>query len=189
MKIKFVDIQNFRKLKTCRIDFAEKETVFVGANNSGKTSAMDAFILFFKEKTRFSTRDFTLSNWKGINEIAKSWIKGKATSELDLSLKIWEEYLPQIDVWINVEPNEIHYVNDIIPTLDWQNGLLGVRLRFEPKNMEELYKDFITAYTASKEVTSKAKKDILKLWPDTMWNFLERRLNNHFILNSYILDL
>lgn len=39
MKIAFVDIQNFRKLKQCRIDLSEETTLFVGANNSGKTSA------------------------------------------------------------------------------------------------------------------------------------------------------
>ena len=42
MKIQSIDIQNFRKLLQCHIDFSEKTTLFVGANNSGKTSAMDA---------------------------------------------------------------------------------------------------------------------------------------------------
>lgn len=35
MKIDFIHIQNFRKLKDCRIDFSDKQTIFVGANNSG----------------------------------------------------------------------------------------------------------------------------------------------------------
>lgn len=42
MHIKHVEIGNFRKLKTVRIDFASETTIFVGANNSGKTSAMVA---------------------------------------------------------------------------------------------------------------------------------------------------
>ena len=42
MNIASVHIRNFRKLKNCRIDFGEKETVFIGANNSGKTSAISA---------------------------------------------------------------------------------------------------------------------------------------------------
>ena len=66
MRIEFVDIQNFRKLKTCRVDFSEKKTVFVGANNSGKTSAMNALMAFLKKSRHkdLSTTDFTLSNWK-----------------------------------------------------------------------------------------------------------------------------
>ena len=49
MNIKFIDILNFRKLKKCRIDLSPKETLFVGANNSGKTSAMDALIYSLKQ--------------------------------------------------------------------------------------------------------------------------------------------
>ena len=36
MRIKFVEIQNFRKLKSIRIELADQTTLFVGANNSGK---------------------------------------------------------------------------------------------------------------------------------------------------------
>lgn len=46
MKIVYIDIQNYRKLKSCRISLTEEETLLVGANNSGKTSAMDALIFF-----------------------------------------------------------------------------------------------------------------------------------------------
>lgn len=192
MKIKFVEIQNFRKLKSCRIDFADKETVFVGANNSGKTSAMDALILFLKEKQKFSTRDFTLSNWKEINEIGKSWIK--ETGIKDLTLEKWQEYLPQLDVWLNVDNTEIHYVSNLIPTLDWHGGLLGIRLRLEPKNIEDLYKEFLTTYTSSKGATDDAqklnskRKLSLKLWPATMWDFLEKKIKDHFTIRSFILD-
>ena len=41
MHIQHIEVSNFRKLKDVRIDFSETNTVFVGANNSGKTSAMD----------------------------------------------------------------------------------------------------------------------------------------------------
>jgi predicted ATP-dependent endonuclease of OLD family len=69
MKIAYLEIQNFRKLKSCRIGVSEKETIFVGANNSGKTSAMDCLVLFFRDKNKFTTQDFTLSNWIEINQI------------------------------------------------------------------------------------------------------------------------
>lgn len=44
MKISLFEIQNYRKLKACRLDLGDKETVLVGANNSGKTSAMESLI-------------------------------------------------------------------------------------------------------------------------------------------------
>lgn len=42
MRISKIEIGNFRKLVAVRIDLAADKTVFVGANNSGKTSAMTA---------------------------------------------------------------------------------------------------------------------------------------------------
>ena len=50
MHIKRFDIQNFRKLKCCKIELSDKTTVFVGANNSGKTSAMDALAKFLSAR-------------------------------------------------------------------------------------------------------------------------------------------
>ncbi len=46
MFIQHVGVGNFRKLKAVRIDFSEQKTVFVGTNNSDKTSAMAALRRF-----------------------------------------------------------------------------------------------------------------------------------------------
>jgi len=64
MRIAYFEIQNFRKLKSCRIEIGKRETLLVGANNSGKTSAIEAFILFLKKERNkeLATTDFTLSN-------------------------------------------------------------------------------------------------------------------------------
>ena len=111
LKIAHVDIQNFRKLKSCRIDFDDKNTIFVGANNSGKTSAMDALIMFLKKTKRkdISTTDITISNWQGINQIGSSWIASEDEDSLDLSLDAWRPLLPSLDVWISVDDSHIFY--------------------------------------------------------------------------------
>ncbi|MDP1728474.1 MAG: AAA family ATPase [Bacteroidota bacterium] len=194
MKIEFVEIQNFRKLNSCRVNFDEKETIFVGANNSGKTSAMDALMYFLKDKSRFTTRDITLSNWKELNEIGNSWISESGSSSMDFHIKELTQLLPHLDIWLSVDNSEIHYISHIIPTLDWAGGLLGVRLKFEPKNIGDLYKDFLTTYNASKNATTEADKKgkgakiPLNLWPHSLWDFLEKRLQNHFEITCYILD-
>ena len=54
MKLSKIHIYNYRKLKNCDIEFDDKQTVFVGANNSGKTSAMQAIITFLKDNNRFT---------------------------------------------------------------------------------------------------------------------------------------
>lgn len=73
MKIAFVEIQNFRKLKSVRIDFSKDKTLFVGANNSGKTTAMVALRRFLIDQKRFDVNDFTVSSWKVINKIGQAW--------------------------------------------------------------------------------------------------------------------
>lgn len=187
MNIEFIDIQNFRKLKKCRIDISKNETVFVGANNSGKTTAMDALIKFLK-KNKFSTRDFTLSNWLEINKIGELWLKETEFSKQNLKIEIWEEHLPSIDIWLNVKKNEIHYVNNLIPTLDWDEGFLGVRLRLEPNNIEELFKEFKSTYENSKTIVGNKKN--LNLWPNHLWHFLDNKdnLNKFFSIKTHILN-
>ncbi|MFN8393852.1 MAG: ATP-binding protein [Bacteroidia bacterium] len=190
MKIKHIDIQNFRKLKSCRVDFHERETIFVGANNSGKTSAMNALMLFLKDK-KLDTKDFTLSLWKEIEKIGDGWLDAANNkTQPDLSMERWRDILPQLDVWLEVGTGEFHYVSRIIPTLDWSGGSLGVRLRYQPKSekaIEALYKDYTTAFLAAQNAKSEPNKG-LKLWPCTMLDFLERRLHSHFQVCAYILD-
>lgn len=186
MKISFIEIRNFRKLQSCKIDFSEEETIFVGANNSGKTTAMDALIIFLKTKS-FKTQDFTLNNWIELNKIAENWVSGEELKEEEQSIKILENYLPTLDLWIQVEDSELHYVSHIIPTLDWKGGLLGIRLRYEPKEMIDLIQEFSTSHNkANSLLGEKGKK--FKLWPKTFWDFCERKLSSHFIVKTYLLD-
>lgn len=207
MKISHIDIQNFRKLKTCRVELAGKSTIFVGANNSGKTSAMDALIMFLKKSKRreISTTDITLSNWAAINKIANDWVtnaSAKPPKQPDLSLNTWRPHFPTIDVWLSVDESQIHYVRHILPTLNWDGGLLGVRLILEPKNLEApeaIYKSYMDSYSAA-QGTLAARKSIkeskgadeslstLTLWPTSMRDFLDRKLQDFFSVNAYVLD-
>lgn len=191
MKIKFVEIENFRKLKSCRIEFGEKETVLVGANNSGKTSAIDALTLFFKQNRQkeITTTDITLSNWYAINEIGSNWISCNDSKNLNLDIYQWHSLLPSIDIWIDVGTDQIHYVSHLIPTLSWNGGILGVRLSFEPKDIEKLYKEFKEVFNSATETALKnSSKTKLSLWPQSLNEFLEKRLDGHFAVKSYLLD-
>lgn len=73
MRIKFVEISNFRKLKSTHIDFDKKTTIFVGANNSGKTSAMVALRYFLLSPNRLALRDITIGNWTKIDALGDAW--------------------------------------------------------------------------------------------------------------------
>ena len=60
MKISRVAIQNFRRLENVQIDIEERESIFVGPNNSGKTSATAIFGCFLGSRD-FKIHDFSVA--------------------------------------------------------------------------------------------------------------------------------
>ena len=180
MHIDIVEIGNFRKLMGVRVGLSKEKTVFVGANNSGKTSAMVALRHFLveRERTKFSLNDFTLSHWPTIDAIGQAWEAAREADE-ELPTPDWTSVAPFLDVWLTVPKQEVHYVQKLIPTLDWDGGRLGVRLRFEPKDARQLQKDFLAAREDAKTIQAVdaegndggAAKAIM-LWPKSLTEFL-----------------
>ena len=185
MRISKIHIQNFRKLKNCTLDFGEKQTILVGANNSGKTSCMQAIVRFLKDSKSLSTRDFTLSNWNALNKVAENWINDEESKP---SLNDIIDYLPQMDVWIEVDKKEAYLVKDLIPSLDWEGKIVGVRIVIAPTDVETLYADFKAAYMNAESL--KREKEGLEIYPKDLWDYLNRgKLNSEFRLRYYILDI
>ncbi|MFH1805873.1 MAG: AAA family ATPase [Pseudomonadota bacterium] len=191
MRIAFVELSNFRKLKATRIEFAVRQTLFVGANNSGKTSAMTALRLFLKERGGFTTKDVTLSNWRNINALGDAWLKLSPNEEPNLQSLI--TFLPALDVWLEVKNAELHHVAHLLPSLDWNGGLIGVRLRLEPDDIEKLVSEYRDARQKAEVQLAGYKKkhgdaaQDFELWPRSLHDFFEKRFS---ILNlkAYPLD-
>lgn len=186
MRISSIYIQNFKKLYRCKIDFSKDTTLFVGANNSGKTSAMDALGKFLAGRP-FVFNDFTISNRELINKIGAQW--EIPDCEKPESISNWSNLLPAMDVWLDVGSQDIHHVVSIIPTLNWRGGLLGVRLLFQPQKIETLFTEYREAFFAARETERKnTGKEAIQLFPKNLCDFLERKLSTYFIIKSYILD-
>ncbi|HGV9229961.1 TPA: AAA family ATPase [Providencia rettgeri] len=171
MKIEYIDIQNYRKLKTCRISLTNKETLLVGANNSGKTSAMDALIFFLDQRGRtagsmesgqvpssrkIGAADFTLSNWHQLNKFGLAWANAEEIGE---KISDWQPLCPTLDIWLHVEKSEIHQVRHLIPTLKWNGELLGIRMIYQPKNLEALKADFLKCFSAAEKLKALAENN------------------------------
>ncbi len=186
MKIAFVDIQNFRRLKQCRIAFNQERTLFVGANNSGKTSAMDALGKFLK-KRRFVFNDLTLSNHAIINQIGRTWEKDDCA--IPNNLDKWESVLPAMDIWIDIaDRDELQYVSHLIPTLKWRSGLLGVRFLLQPRDIGELFYIYKEHYKSAKETSASSKEYQVNLWPRDLCDFVDKTFSEVFALKAYLLD-
>lgn len=185
MIIKYVEITNFRKLKSTHIDFDERTTIFVGANNSGKTSAMTALQYFLLHPQDLSFRDITISHWIKINELGLTWEKDDV-SEIELN-----ELLPSLDIWLDVPISEINYIAHILPTLDWAGGLLGVRLQYRVKDITKLKEDFLNHRTSVRDAKARGTNGNfvnLQIWPKNLTDYFERRLHFHIALDSFTLD-
>ncbi|SUB29309.1 AAA family ATPase [Yersinia wautersii] len=215
MKIEYIGIQNYRKLKTCRIRLTEEETLLVGANNSGKTSAMDALIFFLDQRGRtaasmvsgkspssrkLGAADFTLSNWHQLNQFGLAWANAEQAGE---KISDWQPLCPTMDIWLKVEKSEIHRVRHLIPTLKWDGGLLGIRMIYQPKNLDALKADFIDRFKAAERLKITAEENgekdpdgsasepsnfTFSVWPGSMREYLEREVSRVFEIKSYILD-
>jgi predicted ATP-dependent endonuclease of OLD family len=98
----------------------------------------------------------------------------------------------------------MHHDRDLIPTLDWEGGRLGVRLRYEPKDLNLLYKDFMGAVSDAEAMKAAALATAvatehpdtdpppdppkLTIWPENLLDFLSKRLSTHFAICAYSLD-
>lgn len=228
MHIRHIEISNFRKLRAVRVDLAEEKTVFVGANNSGKTSAMVALRKFLVDAGDFSLNDFTLPHWRKLDDHAVAWEKAYVNDQALPEIG-WDDLLPSLDVWLHVEAHELRYVKKFLPTIEWTGGQLGVRLRYEPKEPEALRRDYLTCRKEASDTLLKATKAAapgptsgtaetapvtaegepaaageivlearaaagktstteVPLWPQSITEYLQRRMRGTFDVKAYLLD-
>lgn len=168
MKIKTISIRNFRRLEDVKIDFESDETVFVGPNNSGKTSATAVFRCFLDGKA-FKIHDFSVSKVKDLEAFGED---GDA------------ELIPAIemDIWFSIDPNSITFGRafSLLTRLSGEFDELGVRLRFAPVDAEKLRAEYNSAYP--KQENGSRLKSICH------YLGLERNLNRHFETTYYSLE-
>lgn len=181
MKINCVRIRNFRRLKDVLVDFEPDISIFVGANNSGKTSASYAIDMFVNgQKDKFSIYDFTSSSWAEINKIGddpkKSIEEGAELPSISL------------DLWFDFTANDVHRIMDLLPELEWEGTIVGLRIQFQPKSTV----DILTRYIEAKEKvaphipTQPEKK--YKPWPKNLIDFLGKNFNQEYEFRYFVLD-
>ncbi len=194
MKIQSIHIKNFRKLKNCHIDFGDKETVFVGANNSGKTSAISAIVWFLKNNEKFTLKEFTATNWALIDELGDKWLAKDPVDETLLNPHNWDDIVPSMDIWISIANGEQYRVNHLIPSLStWDGKKVGVRGQYVPKDVTALYSAYKDA--KGKALSLQATEEWEKasspdLFPKNLCDFLGKgsNLRDYFDVKYYIID-
>lgn len=173
--VKAFRIGNFRRLKDVRVDLERETSIFVGANNSGKTSATYVFQLFLgPNKGGFSVYDFTADLW----EVFDSY-----TDEFGDPAK-----LPTIDfdIWFEIDEDNVHRVIDLLPSLEWEGAPVGVRMSYGPRDGQQLIRNYLEA--RAKIASSEDEKSSYAPWPQTLTDYLTRRLRREYEIKYFILD-
>lgn len=174
MHLKTVQISNFRRLKNVSIDLETATTVFVGANNSGKTSAASVLRLLVKGRAKdITVFDFSASCLEAMREI-EVFEPGQ------------EPELPAItlDLWFHVTENELHRVVDLLPSLDWQDQPVGIRLQYRARSEAEL----LSRYRDAKSAAALKANASYHPWPSSLQEYLEKKLHSEYDLSYYVLE-
>ena len=173
MKLKNIHIKNFRRLEDVQIDLDDGETVFVGPNNSGKTSAT-AILRYFLKGTEFRIHDFSVSRIQEIDQF------GNEKDKKNLSLPSID-----LDLWFKIDPNiEFGRVFSLLPNTLSDLDEVGIRICFAVK--QDDIDGLVSAYDKAKCL----KKEIATRDAFTLSRFLsiQGNLKRFFRLHYFVLE-
>lgn len=176
-------IKNYRRLRDVHIELASDISIFVGSNNSGKTSATQALYAFASgSKDKFSLYDFSSTCWKDFDTLGNLPEGGAEQAEVpSISL----------DLWFEVAASDLYLVIPLLPSTAWHGTQVGIRIEFAPRNPVELLGKFRTARAeAQTRAAALEKRENEKYvpWPKSLSDYLKNELPNEFEFKYYVLD-
>jgi predicted ATP-dependent endonuclease of OLD family len=181
MHLAKVKLTNFRRLSDVKIDLDRDISIFVGTNNSGKTSVAHAMHLFLSgARERVSFHDFSASRWADVQSFANGE-EGAVLPEMAM------------DLWFAIEESDLHKVIDLLPSLNWQGSYVGARIAFTPENADETLERFQTrfqeAQRAAGEVAVLEGEEPYVAPPRSLREYLESDLRREYEFRYYVLDV
>ncbi|MGX1101352.1 ATP-dependent nuclease [Amorphus sp. MBR-141] len=176
MHLKKLVVRNFRRLRNVEIDLASDISVFVGANNSGKTSVGHALQLF-TGRGSFDIHDFSAELWPGIVAFGKG--------EREATLPTIE-----IDIWFEIGVDDVQRVVDLLPSLAWEGKLVGMRVTYapvDPAGLRGRYAEVRQRALDAVPVNENGERSFDPS-PQDLQDFLRDNLKSEYELRHYVLD-
>lgn len=176
-------IRNFRRLKDAHIELADDISIFVGSNNSGKTSATQAVHSFITGgRERFSLYDFSSSCWKALED----------AGDINLADPIPDGFsLPSIDLdlWFEVAASDLYLVIPLLPSTAWEGTKVGIRVSLTARSSIDLIRNYQEAKAkGAEQATGLPPESQYVPWPSSMTDYLQRELKSEYELRYFILD-
>lgn len=168
-------VRNFRRLRDVSIDLASDISIFVGANNSGKTAVGHALRLF-TGRDRFDIHDFSADLWPDIIAFGE----GEAGAALPTM---------EVDIWFEIGANDIHRVIDLLPSLVWEGSLVGIRVAYAPVDPAATQVRYTEARRRALDAVPQNEGErSFNPAPHNLQDFLRDRLKDEYELRYYVLD-
>lgn len=179
MKIKQIQLKNFRLLDNVVLNIEEDITLIVGKNNTGKTSLFEAINIFTKDKQEVSFEDFSQNSYDVFQECEALYNLYKVESD-DARKEILEIEIktktPKVQLYIefeyNIDKDSLISISEFITDLDEKRKDATVLISYEPKDSLKLYGLF-----QNREDTEIS----LILW-------LKKNIKNFYQLKCYAVD-
>ena len=136
MKIKRIEVKNYRLLKKFSLDLEDELSLVIGKNNCGKTSLLTVLDKFLNDNT-FTENDFNLDYKKEIFNYLINELPSEETYESSIngiSLRIFIEYDEQ-DNLSNISEIMLNLEND-------NNIILDFEYRLGYSKLLEMLNDF-----------------------------------------------
>lgn len=122
-------LRNFRRLKNAHIELADDISIFVGSNNSGKTSETQAIHAFVTGgMDRFSLYDFSSSCWKAFDEAGGINLAEPVPDGLSLPSI-------ELDLRFEVTAPDLYLVIPLLPSTAWEGTKVGIRVSLTARNL------------------------------------------------------
>lgn len=159
MKIKTLEIKNFRLLKNVTLSLEDHTTVIVGRNNSGKTSLTEIFRRLIGDKNpSFSIYDFSLSAMQGFVKALHFKLEGRDDDEIRAEI-------PYIEIRITIEYpvdlEDLGILGDFIIDLDPASNVAIIAVKYTLKNgkIESLFEGVADMDEGSLKIFMKSLKE------------------------------
>lgn len=203
MKLQAYRLQNYRRLRDIVIELDDEISIFVGANNSGKTSAVQGLYSMLRgDAKKLELFDFSAALWADIDTIGKT-----EPGNVDAP-----KNLPSIllDLWFRVDEDDLAIAMPLLPSTEWDGKCVGIRVAFEPRNAYELVQQFHELHgkadTAALALAAKRRTGSLEIgaevgegaraevassykpWPESLTKYLTKELGKEYVFRYYVLD-
>lgn len=165
------------------LTLADDISIFVGSNNSGKTSATQAIYAFITGgRDRFSLYDFSSSCWKVLRE----------AGDINLADPIPNGFsLPSIDLdlWFEVAASDLYLVIPLLPSTAWEGTKVGIRVSLTARSPIDLIRNYQKAKAKGAEQSAGLPPGSQYVpWPRSLTDYLQRELKSEYELRYFILD-